>query len=79
VEGSHVVVRVTDTGRGIPEEHLQRVFDPGFTTKGSGVGIGMGLSLCYSILQVHRGDIVLESQPGQGTTVTLSIPTAGHG
>jgi PAS domain S-box-containing protein len=79
VEGSHVVVQVTDTGRGIPEDHLQRVFDPGFTTKGSGVGIGMGLSLCYSILQVHRGDIVLESQVGQGTTVTLSIPTAAYG
>jgi PAS domain S-box-containing protein len=77
VDGSHVVVRVADSGRGIAKEHLQRIFDPGFTTKGSGVGIGMGLSLCYSILQVHGGNIEVESRPGQGTTVNLRIPKAG--
>lgn len=79
MEGSHVVVRVRDSGRGIPNDDLERIFDPGFTTKGTGVGIGMGLSLCYSILRIHGGEILVESQPGQGTTVTLKIPREGCG
>jgi len=70
----HVVVRISDTGVGIPPEHLKRVFDPGFTTKGVGVGTGLGLSICYGIVEDHYGDIRAESAPGRGTTFTVRIP-----
>ncbi len=69
-----VVVEFVDTGEGIDAENLDRVFDPGYTTKGVGVGTGLGLSICYQIVNDHDGDIHIDSQPGEGTTVTVSIP-----
>jgi signal transduction histidine kinase len=72
--GDHVVVRFTDTGRGIPEHELDQIFDPGFTTKGVGVGTGLGMSISYNIVQKHGGEISVESRPGQGTTVTVTLP-----
>jgi signal transduction histidine kinase len=75
LEDDNAIVRVTDTGRGIPQEQIGRVFDPGFTTKGVGVGTGLGLSICYQIMQKHRGQIEVASRVGEGSTVTVSLPT----
>lgn len=71
-----VEVRITDTGRGIPSEHLTRIFDPFFTTKPSGRGTGLGLSICYGIVKDHGGAIRVESRPGEGTRFTLAFPSA---
>lgn len=71
--GADVVVRLTDTGIGMPPEVMQRVFDPFFSTK-RGRGSGLGLSVVYGIVKRHRGDIQLDSTPGQGTTFTLTFP-----
>ncbi|OGG53259.1 MAG: hypothetical protein A3F84_05115 [Candidatus Handelsmanbacteria bacterium RIFCSPLOWO2_12_FULL_64_10] len=68
------VVEITDTGVGIPPEHLGRIFDPGFTTKGVKVGTGLGLPICYQIIQEHGGQIDVQSQVGAGTKVTISLP-----
>lgn len=66
-------VRVKDTGEGIPPENLQQIFDPFFTTKSQ--GSGLGLSIVYTIIDEHRGDIQVESVRGQGTTFRLLLPT----
>ncbi|WP_334158437.1 PAS domain S-box protein [Oryzomicrobium sp.] len=69
-----VWVEVADTGRGIAPEHLHRIFDPFFTTKPVGKGTGLGLSLSYGIVQKHHGQILVTSQPGQGTTFRVVLP-----
>jgi two-component system NtrC family sensor kinase len=69
-----VEIRVTDTGTGIPPEHLGKIFDPFFTTKEKGTGLG--LSVVYGIVEKHRGTIRVDSQVGQGTTVILRLPAA---
>ncbi len=71
-DGPKAVVAVTDTGDGIPEENLDRIFDPFYTTKKSGTGLG--LSICYNIIKSHRGDIEVKSKTGQGTTILVSLP-----
>jgi two-component system NtrC family sensor kinase len=71
--GDSVRVEITDSGVGIPEEHLSKIFDPGFTTKGVGVGTGLGLSICYKIIQDHRGTIEVESSK-TGTTFVITLP-----
>ena len=75
VEGDRAHVAIRDTGVGIPKENLKEIFDPGFTTKGVGVGTGLGLSICYQIIRDHKGEIRVESQVGEGTTVTVVLPT----
>ncbi|WP_224243367.1 ATP-binding protein [Hyalangium gracile] len=69
-----VFLEVVDTGGGIPTDVLPRIFEPFFTTKGVGEGTGLGLSLVYEIVQQHRGDIEVDSTPGQGTRMTVSLP-----
>ncbi len=71
---STVEIRVSDHGHGIPSEILPRVFDPFFTTKAPNEGTGLGLSVCLSIVQHHRGELQVESEPGKGTTFTVSLP-----
>ena len=74
VEGSEVWVRVEDTGSGISEEHLNRIFDPFFTTKPVGQGTGLGLSVSYSIVRKHGGQIDVASEVGHGTQFTVRLP-----
>jgi signal transduction histidine kinase len=69
-----VVVEISDTGVGIPPENLGRVFDPGFTTRGVGVGAGLGLAISYRVIKEHEGEIVVDSTPGEGTRVTITLP-----
>jgi PAS domain S-box-containing protein len=69
-----VVVEVSDTGHGIRREHIRRIYDPFFTTKGIGKGTGLGLSVSYGIVQEHGGAIFVESDPGQGTTFQVALP-----
>jgi PAS domain S-box-containing protein len=71
-KGKFVEVEFADTGGGIPEDIKNKIFDPLFTTKAKGVGLG--LSVCKSILERHEGDIRVKSQEGKGTTFTLSLP-----
>ncbi len=70
------VIRVEDTGCGIPPENISRVFDPFFTTKPTGKGTGLGLSVSYGIVKDHGGDISAESAPGEGTAFTVTLPAA---
>jgi PAS domain S-box-containing protein len=77
--GEMVSVRVSDTGSGIAPEHIQRIYDPFFTTKtapkeGQNRGTGLGLSVTYGIIQEHAGKIRVESNPGSGTTFALDFP-----
>lgn len=74
-EGDSVYASVSDTGCGIPEEVLNRIFEPFFTTKDVGKGTGLGLSITYDIIKKHKGDIFVESRPGEGTTFTIRLPT----
>ena len=79
LNGDAVSVRVSDTGSGIAPEHVQRIYDPFFTTKsspreGQNRGTGLGLSVTYGIIQEHSGKIRVESHPGEGTTFTLDFP-----
>jgi two-component system NtrC family sensor kinase len=72
-----VEIAFTDTGPGIPQERLSRIFDPFFTTKEKGTGLG--LSVVYGIVERHRGDVMVESELGKGTTFTIRIPIAVAG
>lgn len=69
-----VCVAVEDTGAGIPAEHLPRVFDPGFTTKGVRVGTGLGLAICLQVVKSHGGAIEVDSHPGRGTRFSVVLP-----
>jgi signal transduction histidine kinase len=75
-EGPRAVVAVTDTGRGIAPAHMKRLFEPFFTTKPAGEGTGLGLSLARKIVLAHGGSIDVASEPGSGTTFTVSFPAA---
>lgn len=70
------VIRVEDSGSGIPEADLHRVWDPFFTTKPVGVGSGLGLPIVHGLVDQHGGTIELESVEGEGTTVTVRFPPA---
>ena len=73
-----VKITISDKGAGIPKEILEKIFDPYFTTKfrGTDRGLGLGLTICYSIIRKHDGHIQVASEPGQGTTVTVYLPSA---
>lgn len=71
-----VVVEIEDTGRGIPAAHIPRLFEPFFTTKPEGQGTGLGLFVCHGIVLALGGDITVESEPGRGTCVRVSLPAA---
>jgi signal transduction histidine kinase len=69
-----VEIDVEDTGVGIPPEHLQKIFDLYFTTKEKGTGVG--LSMVYRIVQLHDGEVEVQSTPGHGTRFRLVLPQA---
>jgi two-component system sensor histidine kinase HydH len=71
-DGARVRIAVADTGAGIKKEDMGRVFDPYYTTKPSGTGLG--LAIAHKIVEAHGGEIRLASEPGRGTTVTVSLP-----
>ncbi|HPP79788.1 MAG TPA: cache domain-containing protein [Deltaproteobacteria bacterium] len=69
-----VVITISDTGKGIDRAYLPHIFEPFFTTKEPGQGTGLGLSITYGIIQKHNGIIDVESEPGRGTTFTITLP-----
>ncbi|MBN1541649.1 4Fe-4S binding protein [candidate division KSB1 bacterium] len=71
-------IRISDTGVGIPSENLNKLFTPFFTTKQIGKGTGLGLAIVYGIVKMHRGNVVVKSQVGKGTTFTIAIPLQSH-
>lgn len=75
VDRSDVRVQVTDTGCGIAQGEIEKIFDPFYTTSVAGQGTGLGLSLCYSIVKQHRGTIEVESVKGRGSVFTVTLPT----
>ena len=69
-----VEINISDTGIGIPEEYLDKLFTPFFTTKPPGKGTGLGLSIVYGIVKMHRGQIITQSEVGKGSTFTIILP-----
>lgn len=77
VNDSDLIVSISDTGVGIPEETLSDIFTPFYTTKPVGQGTGLGLSIIYGIIQKHKGNISVESTVGVGTTFIIRLPLEG--
>ena len=73
-EGDRVVITATDTGCGMSEETRRRMFEPFFSTKVSGVGTGLGMSVAFGIINAHGGTIVVDTEPDVGTTVRIELP-----
>jgi PAS domain S-box-containing protein len=71
-KSNDLLLTITDTGVGIPEENMDKIFEPYFTTKD--FGSGLGLTLVYKIIKEHLGDVEINSKVGEGTTITLSFP-----
>jgi CheY-like chemotaxis protein len=76
IDNAWIEIVVADNGTGMPREVLEKALDPFFTTKGQGKGTGLGLSLAHSTVMAHRGQMVLQSEPGQGTRVHLRFLVA---
>jgi PAS domain S-box-containing protein len=76
IEGDRVLLKVHDTGVGIPRADLSKVFEPFWSTKGFDIGTGMGLAVSHGIIARHGGEISVESVEGQGTTFTIELPLA---
>lgn len=74
-EGAGVHISIRDNGCGIAPENLGRVFEPFFTTKEVGKGMGLGMSIAYDIVQKHGGALTVDSRQGEGTILTLRLPT----
>jgi two-component system NtrC family sensor kinase len=74
----YVETVVSDTGPGIPEDHLSRLFEPFFTTKPVGKGTGLGLAVSHGIVKKHGGHIVIKSSPGEGATFFVRLPVPGQ-
>ena len=73
-EGEFVELTISDTGCGISPEHLEKIYDPFFTTKPVGIGTGLGLSISHSIIKAHGGEIMCETKPGKGSKFKVLLP-----
>jgi signal transduction histidine kinase len=73
-DNDHVLIIVSDNGAGIPGKSLQKIFQPFFTTKPTGEGTGLGLSLSYDIIRAHGGELSAESVEGEGAVLTVRLP-----
>jgi signal transduction histidine kinase len=73
-DDENVIIEITDTGSGIKEKHMDKIFDSFFTTKGEVKGVGLGLSVCFGFIKDHDGDIVVKSEVGTGTTFVITLP-----
>ena len=73
-DGGKVEIKVRDNGNGIPQNIVDKIFQPFFTTKPAGQGTGLGLSLSYDIIKAHGGEIKVETKEGEGTTFTIVLP-----
>lgn len=74
IDEDNIILEFSDSGPGIPEEHLTKIFEPFFTTKKEGKGTGLGLWVSYGIIKSFQGDIKVRSTLGRGTTFTITIP-----
>jgi CheY-like chemotaxis protein len=74
IAGPHIVIRISDTGMGIPQHLRDKIFEPFFTTKEIGKGTGLGLSTAQAVVKGHRGLLELSSEEGKGTTFTVYLP-----
>ncbi len=74
IDRDMVTVIVKDSGRGIPNEDLTQIFEPFYTTKKEGYGVGLGLSTVYGIIERHKGHITVESRPGEGAAFMIELP-----
>jgi len=72
-DNGHVEIKISDTGKGLPQDVLPKIFDPFFTTKEVGKGTGLGLNMAYDIIQKHKGSIDVESEVGKGTTFIIRL------
>jgi signal transduction histidine kinase len=79
VSGANVKVIINDDGPGIAPDKLGRVFEPFYSTRESGEGTGLGLSVCHGIIKEHGGNIYAESAPGRGATFTVELPAGQQG
>ena len=71
-----VLITVKDNGKGISQKVVAKIFQPFFTTKPTGQGTGLGLSLSYDIIKSHRGEIKVETEEGAGTTFIIQLPAS---
>lgn len=69
-----IEIEISDTGCGIPQEHLSKLFDPFFSTKSAGEGTGLGLSVSLGIVQMHNGTIDVKSKVDEGSTFIIKLP-----
>lgn len=76
-KNENILIEISDTGFGIPEENIPKLFDPFFTTKEVGKGTGLGLNITYNIIKQHHGEIGVKSKVGQGTMFRILIPLEG--
>jgi signal transduction histidine kinase len=75
--GAKVEIKVSDNGTGIPQNIIDKIFQPFFTTKRAGEGTGLGLSLSYDIIKAHAGEIRVETKDGEGSTFIILLPYSG--
>ncbi len=75
-DGNRISITVCDNGNGIPQKAIDKIFQPFFTTKPTGQGTGLGLSLSYDIIKAHGGEIKVETKEGEGTEFTIQLPIA---
>ena len=74
LEKDKVIISVSDKGSGIPDDVKEKIFQPFFTTKPTGQGTGLGLSLSYDIVKAHGGELIAKTEKGEGTIFTIKLP-----